>query len=54
MGRLVVLDPDVCKNSEPEDQEYKYCIFKGLPKVCTVQKVTQAANMTVNVVTHLL
>ena len=53
MSRLVELAPDVCQDPEPEGQEDKYYIFKELPYISTVQKVQQAANMTVNVIKKL-
>ena len=48
MSRFVELDPNVCQETEPEGQEYRYCVFEQSSNDCTVQKVLHKANMTAN------
>ena len=45
-SRLIAIYPNTCQDSEPEGQEYGYCVFEELPNVSMIE-----ADITLNEIT---
>ena len=54
MSRLIVINPDMCQDPEPEGQEYGYYILEELPNVSTLRKVSSKVDITLNEITASL
>ena len=52
MSQLFEPDPDACQETEPEGQEYEYCMFKQVLNIHMMQnvpKLTQISGPTVGI-----
>ena len=48
MSRLIIFNLDMCQDLKPEGQEYGYCVFKELPNISTIKKVSLKISLALN------